>query len=207
MDKIIEFTSRIVDNVKKSDKEIFVPVTNSIGDCYLCDGSIVETKLSFSCSNWKSRGCKFAVWKSIAGKVITKQLAVELLEKKETSVIKGFKSKAGKTFDAALIIKKDNTIGFKFPDPDGSRQSLGKCPLCNAEIYETAKAFSCSKWKSTGCKFAIWKIIAGKQITESIAKKLLKQGETQLLKGFKNRSGASFETRLVLKNGRVEFVF
>jgi hypothetical protein len=38
-----------------------------------------------------------------------------LCEKKKTSKIKGFKSKAGKAFAANLLLDKENKIKFDFP--------------------------------------------------------------------------------------------
>lgn len=82
--------------------------------CPLCGkGRIFEGKKSFSCSEYKN-GCTFTVWKMIAGKEITKATIEELVKSGKTSVIKGFKSKDGKEFDAALKLK-DGKVSFHFP--------------------------------------------------------------------------------------------
>ena len=57
---------------------------------------------------------------------------------------------------------------------------------------DQAKSYCCSGWQS-GCKFAIWKTIAGKRITVRTAQTLLKQGRSQVLKGFASKSGKPFE--------------
>jgi DNA topoisomerase-3 len=85
-------------------------------------------------------------------------------------------------------------------------KSLGKCPLCQAEVLDQPKAFGCSGWKA-GCKFTIWKTIAGKRITAANAKTLLKKGETSLIKGFKSKAGKPFDAKLKLENGEVKFAF
>jgi DNA topoisomerase-3 len=41
---------------------------------------------------------------------------LELLTKGKTTVIKGFKSKAGKTFDAALKFDENYRVTFDFPE-------------------------------------------------------------------------------------------
>ena len=41
--------------------------------------------------------------------------------------------------------------------------ALGPCPLCQSEVVEQEKSYGCSGWKA-GCRFAIWKTIAGKKI-------------------------------------------
>ena len=73
-------------------------------------------------------------------------------------------------------------------------------------MVETEKAYSCSAWRD-GCKFAIWKKIAGKKISPAMAKKLLGKGQTQVIKGFVGKSGKKFDARLKLEEGQVRFEF
>ena len=61
-------------------------------------------------------------------------------------------------------------------------------PLCKAPVVEGQKSYSCSRWKE-GCKFTIWKSIAGKTISASTARVLLRDGKSSLLKGFKSKTG------------------
>ena len=84
--------------------------------------------------------------------------------------------------------------------------TLGPCPLCGSEVLDQAKSYGCSGWQR-GCKFAIWKTIAGKRITARTAQALLKQGRSPVLKGFVSRSGKPFEARLRLEGGEVRFDF
>lgn len=83
---------------------------------------------------------------------------------------------------------------------------LGACPVCGSEVVDQPKSFGCRGWKQ-GCKFAIWKTIAGKQITARTAQALLKKGTSPKLKGFASKSGKTFEARLKLVDGEVRFDF
>jgi DNA topoisomerase-3 len=83
---------------------------------------------------------------------------------------------------------------------------LGNCPLCGAEEQEQPKSYSCSGWKA-GCKFAIWKTIARKKISSSMARTLLTKGQTSRLKGFKSKAGKAFDARLKLVDGKLQFDF
>ena len=83
---------------------------------------------------------------------------------------------------------------------------LGPCPLCGSEVVEQGKSYGCSGW-AHGCKFTIWKTIAGKRITPSTAHALLKQGRSPALKGFVSKSGKRFEARLILEGGEIRFDF
>ncbi len=73
-------------------------------------------------------------------------------------------------------------------------------------MQEQPKSYSCSGWKA-GCKFAIWKTIAEKKISSSMARALLTKGQTSRLKGFKSKTGKAFDARLKLVEGRVAFDF
>ncbi len=85
--------------------------------------------------------------------------------------------------------------------------NLGPCPLCQAEIKDFPKSYSCSRWKE-GCGFTIWKIVAKKKLSESIVKTLMTKKKTDMLKGFKSKAGKPFEAKLLLNaEGKVEFEF
>lgn len=90
------------------------------------------------------------------------------------------------------------------------RKVVGKCPLCGNEVTEESKGYFClanKKEAEKPCSFVLWKEIAGKEITESIATSLLEKGKTSTLKGFRSKAGKSFEARLKLEEGKVDFVF
>ena len=91
-------------------------------------------------------------------------------------------------------------------DPAADSQSLGDCPACGKPIRASAKAYGCSDWKN-GCKFTIWKRIAGKSITVKAAQLLLTKGQTGVLKGFKSKAGKPFQARLKLVDGQVKLDF
>ena len=54
--------------------------------------------------------------KASLAKAIATEKVIRLIEKGKTSLIKGFKSKAGKEFDAYLVVDKTTKkIKFEFP--------------------------------------------------------------------------------------------
>lgn len=84
------------------------------------------------------------------------------------------------------------------------------CPKCGGDIMENNKAYGCANWKEAdgACKVTIWKNISGRDITPDEAKKLLVDGETEVLEGFvSKRTGKNFNAKLVLEEGRAKFVF
>ena len=177
---------------------------DSIGTCPKCGKPIIQGKKGYGCSGWKE-GCDFVIWMEIAHKKISTAQIKKLLSKGETDEIKGFKSKTGKEFNAKLKLKQDKSgVEFAFNNPLDN--SLGNCPLCGNKIIEGKKAYGCSNYKN-GCKFSIFKEMLGKKITATQVKKLLSNGETDIIKGFKSKAGKEFSCKLVLKEDKTGVTF
>lgn len=85
-------------------------------------------------------------------------------------------------------------------------KGIGTCPLCGKPVTENKKAYGCSGWKE-GCKFTIWKQIAGKKISQAQAKKIISKGRSDLIKGFKSKKGNDFDAYLKLDNSEIKFEF
>jgi DNA topoisomerase-3 len=121
-----EFTASVVDSVRGMQGEkVAAPAkgvrngagkssSGQIGDCPKCGAPVVETKKAYGCSAWKEKGCKFAIWKTVAGKRLTEAQARQLLKEGKTAQLKGFKSKAGKPFSAALALDGDYRVKLEF---------------------------------------------------------------------------------------------
>jgi DNA topoisomerase-3 len=60
--------------------------------------------------------CGVLVFRTISEKQLSDKHITDLLIKGKTSVIKGFKSKAGKTFDAMLKFDENFRVVFEFPE-------------------------------------------------------------------------------------------
>jgi DNA topoisomerase-3 len=111
---IVELTERVVNHVREQERAETGGARAALGRCPLCGKDVVEQKKSYSCSGWKE-GCSFTIWKEIAGKKVTPKQAQSLLEKGRTGVLQGFRSRAGKAFSAALVLK-DGRVEFEFPE-------------------------------------------------------------------------------------------
>lgn len=77
--------------------------------CPACGKSIAITQNSFSCT-----GCAFRIRSLVCGKNLTQNQVETLISKGKTTIIKGFKSKAGKPFNAALVLKDKATGATEF---------------------------------------------------------------------------------------------
>lgn len=78
--------------------------------CPLCKKTVlIEKDRFYSCPS-----CTFSIGKAILKKAITPEIIGELYDNGRTKILKGFISKNGKPFDAALVIK-GNKVTFEFP--------------------------------------------------------------------------------------------
>ena len=98
--------------------------------------------------------------------------------------------------------------GIKIEKPLVESKTIGSCPKCQkGDIIEGKKGYGCSGYKD-GCNFVIWKEIAGKKISLSIAKTLIEKRRTKKLEGFISKAQNKFSASLILNNDyKVEFDF
>ena len=96
--------------------------------------------------------------------------------------------------DQARVLRTTET-------PEGPR--LGDCPLCQAEVRAGRRGWSC-----VGCDLRIPSRVASRDLSERMAKTLLKKRTTKAVKGFKNKQGKAFSAALILgDDGKVGFHF
>ncbi len=79
---------------------------------------------------------------------------------------------------------------------------LPPCPACRRPLVEGQRGYGCSGWQQ-GCKFVVWKAIAGKSIGAALVRTLVSKGKTRLLTGFVDDAGAEFRARLRIEGNAV----
>ncbi len=187
--------------------------------CPLCGGDIVQTPFGYGCANYEKdneNSCRFSIGKML-GKDIPEAQVKELLTNGRTSTIRGFKSKAGKKFDARIALSKDESgkvtgLKFDFDDLEQPKLKDAKCPLCGGDIVKTQFGYGCSNYNKDdtehSCRFSINGKIAGLKMTDTIVKKLLADKQTDVLKGFTSKNGSKFDAPLKLTDdGQIVFDF
>ena len=80
------------------------------------------------------------------------------------------------------------------------------CPFCGKPLIKLDWGYSCTGYKD-GCKFHVNKKIAGKSITENQVIMLCKSGRTAIIKGFKAKSGSTFDAYLAVDKEKQEVSF
>ena len=70
--------------------------------------------------------CGFTLFRNKGGKELSDKQLAELLTKGRTGVIKGFRSRDGKAFDASLVLRPDFSVGYEFADKKPSKGKSSK---------------------------------------------------------------------------------
>ena len=185
--------------------------------CPACGGELVTTPFGYGCANYKNdkSGCNFNIGE-IAGAQLSEEQVKELIEQGHTQTIRGFKSKAGKRFDAKLKVDKDENgkvnIAFDFSDVEPEIIPEVKCPVCGGQMKKTSFGYGCVNFSpddENSCRFSIG-TIAGKTLPVTAVKQLLMDGHTDTLRGFKSKTGKKFDACLKLEKseeGKTNIVF
>ena len=63
--------------------------------------------------------CTLTIFRNKCDKQLTDKQIVELVTKRKTGLIKGFKGKNGKAFDASLVLDEQFNVAFSFPEKKG----------------------------------------------------------------------------------------
>jgi DNA topoisomerase-3 len=119
MADISGFATALVEGVRDMEGERLaapgrVRDREPLGACPKCGSPVVETKKAYGCSAWKETGCDFAIWKQVSGKRLSVAQAKQLLTRGRTAQMKGFKSKAGKPYAAALKLDPEHRVRLEF---------------------------------------------------------------------------------------------
>ncbi len=180
--------------------------------CPVCGGDIVTTPFGYGCANYQKdgTGCKFVIG-TIAGRDLTEEECLSLLNNGRTEVLSDFSSKAKKKFQAALVLQKNEEgmpeIVFDFSQNQPQILEGVVCPDCGGAIAITGFGYGCTNFQAqeaSSCKFAIGKI-AEKTLSAAQVQELLTNGFTSTIRGFKGKSGKKFDACLVLdkdENGK-----
>ena len=121
-----------------------MPDTEPFGKCPKCGSPIVERFKSFTCTNEE---CDFTIWKTIAGRLLSRDEFETLVREKQVGPLCGFRSKKGKRFDALLKLSDEFKTEFDF-GPNGQengaaqpvdfsgQEPLGTCPKCGGRVFD-----------------------------------------------------------------------
>ena len=94
--------------------EVDTTLHTLIGKCQVCGtGQVYDIGVSYVCENVAKGGCWFKVNKTILQREINPEQMRKMLAEGKSDVLKGFMSKKGRPFDAALKLQ-NGKIGWEF---------------------------------------------------------------------------------------------
>ncbi|PYJ37395.1 MAG: DNA topoisomerase III, partial [Verrucomicrobia bacterium] len=207
MRDIRELTNDIVGKAKHFHPDEHMPDSEPFGQCPKCGSPITERFKSFTCTNEE---CAFTIWKTIAGRLLSRDEFETLVRDKQVGPLGGFRSRKGKRFNAMLKLSDEFKTEFDF-GPNGqengvakpdfsSQEPLGTCPKCGGRVFEFGMSYICenSVGPNKTCDFRSGKVILQRPIECEQMQKLLATGRTDLLERFISRKGRPFKAFLVL---------
>jgi len=208
MKDIRHLTEEIVGKAKHFHPDEHMPDSEPFGTCPKCGSPIVERFKSFTCTNEE---CDFTVWKTIAGRLLSREEFETLVRDKQVGPLSGFRSRKGTRFPALLKLSDDFKAEFDF-GPNGQengaaqpvdfsgKEPLGKCPKCAGRVFELGMSYLCenSVGPNKTCDFRAGKVILQQPVDHEQVKKLLTAGKTDLLPRFISRKGRPFKAFLVV---------
>ena len=184
--------------------------------CPKCGGTVQENYRRFACT-----ACDFSLPKHPGSRTFEYDEVEQLLKERSIGPLTGFRSKMGRPFAAALKISPEFKLEFDFGNSDADSDAaeidfsaltpLGPCPKCGAQVYEQPMAYVCEKavGAARSCDFRSGRVILQQPIEAEQMRKLLRDGRTDLLRGFvSNRTRRKFAAFLIRKpDGTTGFEF
>ncbi len=222
MQEIARMTQTIVKRAKEYDSDTIPGDYATLSTpCPNCGGQVKENYRRFACTQ-----CDFSISKIPGSRQFEIEEVETLLSKKEIGPLSGFRSKMGRPFSAILKLAFDDEIKnykleFDFGQDQGGedgeapdfsdQEPVGACPKCGASVYEHGMSYVCENSVATpkSCDFRSGKVILQQEIAREQMAKLLSEGRTDLLTGFKSsRTGRNFKAYLVKQSdGKIGFEF
>ena len=135
-----------------------------LGKCPVCSEPVRDRKVVYACDT--GRSCSFVIFSTIAKRKVSKTAVKKMLKGETTATLKGFKSKKGSDFAAAMRLDDEGKVKFVFEDR-GSRDNTSKnkgaarptkdptgseCPKCKTgRVIRGQRSYGCSRWRE-GCE-------------------------------------------------------
>ncbi|NSX03820.1 DNA topoisomerase III [Cupriavidus gilardii] len=221
MREIAQMTQQIVKRAKEYDSDTIPGDYATLQTpCPQCGGQVKENYRRFACT-----ACEFSISKIPGGRQFEIDEVETLLRDKEIGPLQGFRSKMGRPFAAILKLARDDDGNYKMEfdfgqnedENDGEpvdfsgQEPVGTCPKCSGSVFEHGMKYVCENAVGSpkSCDFTTGKIILQQEISREQIGKLLDQGRTDLLTGFKSsRTGRNFKAYLVKQpDGKIGFEF
>ena len=206
-----ELVEKVRGGMGKEVSGLFVPLKVACPKCG--HEGFKESFRLFECE-----GCKFTIWKSMAGRELEREEIETLLRTGKVGPLGGFRSKLGRAFTAHVHLDEASEwkqrFDFESSDAGPSAEELSaaprlaECPVCKkGQVVATEAAYFCEQVTSKICTFRMGRTILQQPIPPEQVVKLCATGKTDLLKRFISKKGRAFSAFLKLEGDKVGFEF
>lgn len=163
--------------------------------CPKCGKPMRKLSWGWACSGYAKdnpEACKFAVGYNLGGAKITDKDIDDIITKKRSKFINGFKKKdSNETYGAFVILDENNNLSRSW-------DTGIVCPKCGKGHMMVKKGnWGCSDWK-TGCNFTVWDKTFGKTLSDKDKTDLITKKKTKEIKGFVSKAGKEYPGYLTL---------
>ena len=198
-----DYTVRLSDQIRNAE---FSRVSGTYlkVKCPICGGRMKSLSNYYICEHHKKEnGCPFVIPKELNGAQIKDKMVEDICEGGTSKAVKMKSRKTGKDFYAGMHFNPETKkVEFVFED---GHETKYKCPVCGKLLKKKNGSFSDYLF-CPGNDFRLSYIIAKRKLKEAEMKELLNKGEIKL-DGFVSKKGTEFSSKLIIKEGKVQFCF
>ena len=163
--------------------------------CPNCGKSLTRLSTVCKCSAYSKdeSACYFHMSTYICGQRLGDDVIQTLLNKGRSGLIRGFKAKSGKKFNAYLVLNRETgEITFDF---SSEAEKKLQCPFCHNAMQKSRYSYLCA---NAECGFKAPAEICRKRLTAAQVTSLLTKGRTGVIKGFRSKAGKPFSAALYI---------
>ena len=179
--------------------------------CPVCGSPLQKFAWGYGCSEHKN-GCNFVIGK-IGGKMLTESQVKTLLNKERLGPLSGFHKKDGTTFEATLVLEKEEDengkenykVAFEHRNSlqNTAKDIYARCPVCGGTVVRGKWGWICGK---NQCSEVPYKL-SEREIEPETAEQIFAVGHSSMLEGFISKKQKPFSAILEMKDGKVRFSF
>jgi DNA topoisomerase-3 len=163
--------------------------------CPHCGKPLTRLSTVCKCSAYSrdENACHFHMSTYICGQRLSDDTIQTLLNRGRSGLIRGFKAKSGKKFNAYLVLNRETgEITFDF---SSEAEKKLQCPFCHSSMEKSRYSYLCM---NAECGFKAPAELCKKRLTAAQITALLTKGRTGVIKGFRSKAGKSFSAALYI---------
>lgn len=210
MEEIAVWTGAMVTAIKSKLETLPALAQRTLkAACPCCQAPVLALARTFECQ----KSCGFTIWRELVGRVLTDAEAEQLIGSGSIKQLDGFVSRAKNKFSAGVRLNGEFKAELVFEEREeaaGQQQTLPvQCPKCGGAVLVTGGQYA--KYACKAQDFVVWKVTAGRTMSDSEVISLIRDGQLPAMSGFKGSKAKSkpFSAglRLSADKSKVDLVF